>query len=75
MSKKSKELSFEDSIQRLNEIVENLENGNISLDETIQIFEEGMKLTEQCRNKINEVEEKVSTLIKTSDGFQEKPGV
>ncbi|MBT3250376.1 MAG: exodeoxyribonuclease VII small subunit [Candidatus Marinimicrobia bacterium] len=75
MSKKSPELSFEDSIQRLNDIVENLEKGNSSLEETILIFEEGMKLTEQCRKKINEVEEKVSTLIKTSEGFQEKPGV
>jgi len=54
MSKKSPELSFEDSIQRLNDIVENLEKGNSSLEETILIFEEGMKLTEQCRKKINE---------------------
>jgi len=75
MNKKLPESSFEQSLERLNEIVTNLESGNLNLDETIRIFEEGMKLTEKCRAQIKAVEERVHTLVKTSEGFQEKPGV
>ncbi|NQU67345.1 MAG: exodeoxyribonuclease VII small subunit [Candidatus Marinimicrobia bacterium] len=74
---KSAELpkTFESSIERLNEIIRELEAGNIPLDDTLKIFEEGIRLTQACRIQLTEAEEKVKTLISTHQGFEEKPGV
>ena len=71
MSKKQSKLSFEDSITRINAIITDLEEGGSSLEETLKMFEEGMKLTEQCREQIADAEIKVNTLIRKSDGFEE----
>ncbi|MFQ6609804.1 MAG: exodeoxyribonuclease VII small subunit [Fidelibacterota bacterium] len=67
-------LSFESSIERLNEIIRKLEEGNIPLDDTLKIFEEGIMLTQHCRKQLDEAEEKVKTLIRTDTGYEEKPG-
>jgi len=67
-------LSFESSIERLNEIIRALEEGNIPLDDTLKIFEEGIKLSQHCRKQLDEAEEKVKTLISTDTGYEEKPG-
>ncbi len=67
--------SFEASIERLNEIIRELEAGNIPLDDTLKIFEEGIRLTDACRKQLAEAEDKVKTLISTHQGFEEKPGV
>ena len=56
-------------------IIENLESGSPSLEKMIQLFEEGMKLMSYCRDELNEVEDRIKTLIKDNDDFIEKAGI
>jgi len=53
-------------MQRLEEIVQSLEGGALSLEESLKAFEEGMKLLKFCSNKLEEAEQKVSLLVKES---------
>jgi exodeoxyribonuclease VII small subunit len=57
-----KEMSFEEGLQRLEEIVERLSSEEISLDESFKIYEEGSKLIKYCSGKITEYEGKIKTL-------------
>jgi exodeoxyribonuclease VII small subunit len=66
------EKSFEQAMQKLEEIVNELENGELTLDETVRKFEEGMKLADFCTEKLNQVEQKLKKLVKTDNGFQEE---
>lgn len=59
--------NFEESMKRLEEIVTELENGNLNLDESVNKFEEGMKISKQC-NKILEQAEKKITILLENDG-------
>ena len=59
---------FEDAMARLEEIVQSLERGELSLEESIKAFEEGMKLAKFCSQKLEEAEKKVSILLKEGDG-------
>ncbi len=59
---------FEDAMARLEEIVQSLEGGELSLEESIKAFEEGMKLARFCSKKLDEAEKKVSILIKEDNG-------
>ncbi len=67
------ELSFEGAMQRLEEIVDELEQGNLPLDESLKIYEEGMALIKFCSAKLEETENKVKMLVKNSGGFEVKP--
>lgn len=60
MSKKSK--SFEDSLKRLQEISDLLESDEVTLDESIKLYEEGMKLSEFCYSTLEKAELKVEEL-------------
>ena len=62
------EKKFEDAMKRLEDIVADLEGGEMPLEESLKSFEEGMKLLTFCSNKLDEVEKRVSLLIKESDG-------
>lgn len=62
--KKDKELSFEDSLKKLEEIVEKLEKGELSLDDAIKLYEEGMEFSDKCLEKLNESKQKVEKLTK-----------
>ncbi len=66
-------LSFEESVKRLNEIVEVLEKGDIPLEESIRYFEEGMELLKRCKALLAAAEEKVEMLMKSGDGFEREP--
>ncbi len=59
--------NFEESMKKLEEIVVELENGNLNLDESVSKFEEGMKISKQC-NKILEESEKKITILLNNDG-------
>ncbi len=59
---------FEDAMNKLEEIVEDLENNDLTLDVSIKSFEEGMKLAQFCSEKLEEAEQKVSKLVKDSNG-------
>ena len=50
-------------MKRLEEIVDQLEGESASLEESLKLFEEGMKLTEACRSMLEEAEEKIKTLL------------
>ena len=64
------EKTFEQAITELESIVEELEQGDISLEESINKFEKGMKLSKLCDDKLNQLEQKMKKLVKTEDGFQ-----
>jgi len=56
-------VSFEKKLKRLEEIVEKMEAGEISLDDSLQLFEEGVKLSKDCSKDLNQAEKKVQTLV------------
>ncbi|MBQ4510484.1 MAG: exodeoxyribonuclease VII small subunit [Clostridia bacterium] len=58
-----KELSFEKAMERLEEIVESLENGDCPLEESLKLFEEGVKLVKLCNNKLETVEGSIKKLV------------
>ena len=62
------EKKFEEAMERLENIVESLESGDLSLEESLKIFEEGMKLVNFCSKKLEEAEQKVTMLIKDQNG-------
>ena len=62
------DLSFEDAINNLEKIVNELENGKLSLDETIKKYEEGMKLSKKCNDILDKAEKKITILTKDSSG-------
>lgn len=64
----SKEKSFEESLARLEEIISQMEEGNLSLDATLKKFEEGIRLAQFCSRKLDEAEKKFEILIKEEDG-------
>ncbi|MCD6161475.1 MAG: exodeoxyribonuclease VII small subunit [candidate division Zixibacteria bacterium] len=59
---------FEKAMKKLENIIYDLESGNLSLDESIKMFEEGVELSKQCHKKLTETEAKVKQLIKTESG-------
>ena len=64
-----KEVSnFEEALKRLEEIVEHLEKGEIPLEETLSLFEEGVKLSRFCRDKLDEAEKRVDVLLRDKGG-------
>lgn len=60
--------TFESSIKRLEEIVHDLEKGDLSLEDSLKVFEEGMELIKSCSEKLEEVEQKVAMLVKEGNG-------
>ena len=70
-----KTMTFESALMQLESIVEELESGAPDLDKMLKLFEEGMKLTQQCRGQLKEVEERIITIMKDDDEFIEKPGI
>jgi exodeoxyribonuclease VII small subunit len=62
------EKKFEEAMERLEQIVESLEGGDLTLEESLKIFEEGMKLIRFCSKKLEEAEQKVTLLVKESGG-------
>lgn len=66
--------SFEESLKRLETIVEQLEKGDQPLEASLKLFEEGVSLSGVCRKELDEAEGKVQTLIKRRDGtFETEP--
>ncbi len=59
---------FEGNLKQLEEIVSKLEGGDLTLDQALELFEEGIKLSRCCNAKLEEAERKVETLIKSADG-------
>jgi exodeoxyribonuclease VII small subunit len=62
---------FESALQRLEEIVKAMEEGNLPLASSLELFEEGMKLSRFCHSKLDEAERKVEILVRKPDGTME----
>jgi exodeoxyribonuclease VII small subunit len=62
------EKKFEEAMERLEQIVESLEGGDLTLEESLKIFEQGMNLIRFCSKKLEEAEQKVTLLVKESGG-------
>lgn len=61
-------ISFEDKMKKLEEIANELEKGELNLDESVSKFEEGMKLSKECSKMLEKAEKKITMLIKDEDG-------
>jgi exodeoxyribonuclease VII small subunit len=59
---------FEKSLARLEEVVKRLESTDLSLDEAMKLFEEGVKLSRDCQKQLEEAEGRVEILLKKADG-------
>ena len=68
MTKKKQSLQFEKTLQRLETIVSLIDSGEESLEKTLELFEEGMKLAEACQLKLDQADQTISKLIKNNDG-------
>ncbi len=66
-TKSTKTPDFEKAMQELEQLVETMENGDLSLDESLKLFEKGVKLTRQCQQSLQEAEQKVSILLKKNN--------
>jgi exodeoxyribonuclease VII small subunit len=64
MSSKEKEVSFEDKIRNLEDIVKELESGEVNLDDAIEKYTKAMKLAKECSDKLNTATEKVNKILK-----------
>jgi exodeoxyribonuclease VII small subunit len=63
-----KEISFEDAFARLEQILEKMNSGSISLDESLKLYEEADKLISLCGKRLTEAEKKIETLVKNRNG-------
>ena len=64
----AEELKFEKALERLEKIVSELDGGEISLEDAIKKYEEGVKLSRVCSEKLTAAEKKIQILSKTLDG-------
>ena len=64
---------FEDCLQRLEQIVEQLERGDIPLEQSLKLFEEGITLSNACRKELEQAEGKVEILLKQNGKLQAEP--
>jgi len=62
------EESFEQALKRLEQIVQQLEGGDLSLEESLTLFEEGVRLARVCSKRLDEAEKKIAVLAKGEDG-------
>jgi exodeoxyribonuclease VII small subunit len=63
-----KESNFEQSLKRLQQIVETLEEGSVNLEEVMKMYEEGVELSKRCLDQLQQVEVKLKRLGKEIDG-------
>jgi exodeoxyribonuclease VII small subunit len=66
-------VKFEECLERLEKIVQELEKGEVSLEKSLTLFEEGMQLSATCRKQLEEAEGKVEILLKQNGKLQTEP--
>jgi len=67
------EVSFEAAMKRLEEIVSRMESGDIPLEESLKLFEEGIKLSKELDKTLEEAERRVELLVKDERGLKVEP--
>lgn len=73
MPKKKQGYDFEQTLSELERLVERMESGDLSLEESLKAFEQGVKLTRECQAKLSEAEQKVQELIESNGKLETKP--
>lgn len=63
MTQANKEFSFENSLAELEQLVTKMESGELALEESLQAFEQGIKLTRQCQEALTQAEQRVQLLL------------
>jgi exodeoxyribonuclease VII small subunit len=64
---------FEEALGKLEDIVKKMESGDMTLEESLKAFEEGIKLARLCSRKLDEAERRVEILLKQEEGLVTKP--
>jgi exodeoxyribonuclease VII small subunit len=73
-SKEMAEIKFEEALKKLEKIVEDLENGDLSLDEALKKYQEGVELSRICTQRLENAKKKIDLLVKNKKGeFELKP--
>ncbi|HEX8362262.1 MAG TPA: exodeoxyribonuclease VII small subunit [Longimicrobium sp.] len=67
------ETNFEGTLERLGEIVEQLEGDGLELDESLALFEEGVRLLRRAESTLDGAEERIRLLVEDRDGFRLEP--
>ena len=67
-----KELSFEEMIEQLERIANELEKGDLDLDKSVEKFEEGMKLSKECNQLLEKAEKRITVLLQEGDNVKEE---
>ncbi|CAN5600790.1 hypothetical protein BH24ACI2_BH24ACI2_15410 [soil metagenome] len=63
----AKNQTFEASLKELERIVRGLEEGDLSLEESLKLFEDGVKLSRECQERLNQAERRIEVLLKDGD--------
>lgn len=63
-----KKQTFEASLKKLEKIVGQLEDGDLSLEESLKLFEDGVKLSRECRKRLDQAERRIEVLLKDNEG-------
>lgn len=69
MANRKKNFDFEKNLAQLEDIVESLEDGNLSLDASLKSFEQGIKITRQCQEALEQAEQRVKVLTEDAEGI------
>lgn len=67
-----KEENFEELMQKLEEITDKLEKEQLSLDDSVKLFEDGMKISKKCSSKLEDAEKRITILINQNDEIKEE---
>ncbi|NGM81622.1 exodeoxyribonuclease VII small subunit [Paenibacillus sp. 7124] len=73
MAKEEAELGFEEAMDRLELIVRELEHGDVPLEKAIDLFQQGMKLSQLCGAKLEQVERKIEMIVEEDGQLRKKP--
>lgn len=73
MAKKKTAIDFEQSLQTLEQLVESMESGDMTLEKSLEAFEQGIKLTKECQQALKEAEQKVEILLNQNGEEQLAP--
>ncbi|MBP1989036.1 exodeoxyribonuclease VII small subunit [Paenibacillus eucommiae] len=73
MTKSEPEVNFEQAIEQLETIVAQLENGDVPLEKAIELYQEGVRLSHLCGQKLEQVEKKIELLVEGEAGITRKP--
>lgn len=70
---KPNEFSFEQSLEQLEQLVAKMESGELALEESLQAFEQGIKLTRQCQEALTQAEQRVHLLLEQNNASSAQP--